>query len=244
MLNKKILNHKLKEFDQAYLDLRKRENRIFELHEIERLPKVGSDHIHYQEWRKRQHSFSMFTEYVNHMNFKSICDLACGNGWFLNQLASEFNRVVGIEVNDFELHQAEQILGKYKNVDLYLGDIFELNLDEKFDIITINAGIQYFHPLENIIKRMLDLLTPNGEIHILDSPFYKNKADSELAKARSKSYYTNRGSESLSRFYHHHCLDDLQSFNYKLMYNPRSIINRLKKSMKVQSPFYWIKILT
>jgi len=242
MLNKRLLSNELKQFDQAYLDLRKREKRIFELHQIEKLPLVDNDHIHYKEWKKRQHSFLMFSNYLKQKNFTSICDLACGNGWLLNQLAPRFNRVVGIEVNEFEIHQAEKILDKYKNTDLYLGNILDLNLGEKFELITINAAIQYFNPLEIIIKRMLDLLTPDGEIHILDSPFYKNKSDSKLAKARSKSYYSDQGSESLSDFYHHHCLEDLQAFTYKLMYNPNTISNKIKQKLKHCSPFYWIKV--
>jgi hypothetical protein len=38
-------------------------------------------------------------------------------------------------------------------------------------------------------------------------------------------------------FYHHHVLDDLGGYQYRLLYDPRSLMNRLSKN---PHPFPWI----
>jgi len=242
MIHKWKLNKSIKEFDQAYLEVRTKEDRIFQPTEIENLPDVPSDHIHYSEWMKRKHTFEMFNKYLGENDFKTILDLACGNGWFLNKLASRFEKVVGIEVNELELEQAEKILDKHNNTSLHLGDIFKIKLDEKFDLITINAAIQYFTPFEKIVNKLLSLLSKNGELHILDSPFYLNKTESKLAKKRTQSYYSQNGAPGLSAYYHHHNLIDLKKFKYEILYNPNSISNKIKRKLRPISPFFWIKI--
>ncbi len=242
MIHKSNLNSSLKKFDQSYLNLRKKEDRIFNIEDIKQLPDVPITHIHYSEWMKRKHTFEMFISYLKNKEVNSICDLACGNGWFLNKLAFMFRTAVGIEVNELELNQAAKVLAKHDNIKLYLGDVFDLQLDEKFDIITVNAAIQYFNPLNKIINKLLDLLTDNGELHIVDSPFYRDEKESLKAKERSEDYYKKNGAEELNNFYHHHNLSQLKKFNYKIMYDPYTFSNKIKRKISPQSHFHWIKI--
>jgi len=242
MIHKEKLNSDLEKFDEAYLRLRKSEDRIFNVEEIGRLPEVPKNHIHYHEWLKRKHSFEMFSEYIDKSQFNNMLDLACGNGWFINKLASKFNNITGVEVNAFELEQAEKVLQKHNNTSLHLGDIFELKINELYDVITVNAAIQYFDPFEKIVNRLLSLLTKDGELHILDTPFYQNHHASKLAKERSDKYYAQNDEPSLSAFYHHHNLLDLQKFNHEILYNPFSLTNKIKRKLKASSPFYWIRI--
>jgi len=242
MIHKKTLNSAFRKFEEAYLLLRKREDRIFNVQEISLLPDLPENHTHYSEWMKRKHSYELFSEYINQKEYKSILDLACGNGWFLNRLSSRFDRIVGVEVNELELDQAEKVLQNHEDLSLHLGDIFQLNLNETFDIITINAAIQYFQPFQAIINKLLTMLNKDGEIHILDSPFYPDEDESKQAKMRSEKYYAENKAAVLSDFYHHHTLKDLKKFNHDILYNPLSFSNRIKRKLNPQSPFHWIKI--
>jgi hypothetical protein len=92
--------------------------------------------------------------------------------------------------------------------------------------------------LQKIIPEVLDHLKPGGEIHFIDSAFYKQN-ELEAARQRSRDYYLSIGFPEMSEHYFHHSLDDLKSFNYRTLNNPDSVTRFLKKN---NSPFHWICI--
>jgi len=100
------------------------------------------------------------------------------------------------------------------------------------------ASIQYFKSLKEIVNSALQHLTLQGEIYILDSPFY---AIEEVfpARLRTRKYFSELGFPQMSRYYFHHRLRDLKSYNCKILYNPRSWINKL---LFRKNPFYRIVI--
>ncbi len=146
-------------------------------------------------------------------------------------------KVMGLDVNFVELKQADDSFQK-KNLSFVYADLFEKTelQEQKFDIIVFNSCLQYFENLMPLFQIVSDLLLPNGEIHILDTPFYNNNTI-ENARQRTQTYYENLGFPEMAKNYFHHRFDDLGK--YKIRHKP--LVSFLKY-FKKDSPFYWILI--
>ncbi|MEN9000831.1 MAG: methyltransferase domain-containing protein [Flavobacteriales bacterium] len=228
------------EFEKLYIETREKENRVLLDEEVKNLPNTNSSYKLHNEWNLRVKTTRRFLSYLDKNKFDTILDLGCGNGWFTNLLAqsNEQARVCGIDVNATELEQAARVFDS-KNVSFLYCDIFsdQLPFAEKFDLITLNASVQYFADFGKLLERITQFLKPNGEIHILDSPFYK-KEEIEGAKERTRNYFQSAGNERLSNFYFHHTFSNIQGF--EILYEPKKGIQ--KRFLKqAESPFLWLK---
>src|SRR5882757_2465665 len=76
----------------------------------------------------------------------------------------------------------------------------------QFDCIVFAASIQYFPSLKKALYKTLSCLKPGGEIHVLDTPFYKPE-NLERAKRQTLAYYTSFGYPEMADYYFHHCID-------------------------------------
>jgi ubiquinone/menaquinone biosynthesis C-methylase UbiE len=138
-----------------------------------------------------------------------------------------------------ELEQARKVFRNVPNLKLKEGDIRSGVLaDEKFDLIIFAASIQYFESLPEILKIATRYLTLQGEIHIIDSPFYQHH-EIQLARQRSKKYFSDIGFPEMSHLYFHHCIDALKSFRFSLLYNPNAPVNKL---LLRSNRFHWVAI--
>lgn len=227
------------DFEKHYLETRRKESRVLLDNEVVLLPQTKKGYVLEKEWRLRKNTTQRFQSYLAQKNINLILDVGCGNGWFTNIIAKEKQDafVLGIDVNVTELEQAARLFNS-KNIAFAYYDIFDENIQfiNKFNLITLNASIQYFPIFEKLILRLKQFLTPNGEIHILDSPFYKNKEITQ-AKERTKEYYRSIGNEKLSEFYFHHNLKSLSDF--ETHYKPVTGLRKYLFSSN-QSPFLWV----
>jgi len=235
------IESKTNEFETNYLKVRQAESRVLSDKDVAELP-VLRNNPHTKEWEKRARSAKRLQKYFASFPKGNVLDLGCGNGWFTALLAENKNlEIVGMDVNIAELKQAVRVL-QHTNLSFVFGDIFKVQFSENsFDYITLNASIQYFENLELLMNRLFKLLRSNGEIHIIDSPFYKN---SELAnaKARTVEYYTNMGFPKMSHAYFHHSWPEISKWNIEILYKIKKQ-NVLSKFLnKADMPFPWIKI--
>ncbi len=227
------------DFSDLYIKVRKKENRFYSEEEIKNLPDLEKNHVHYEEWQLRKKSVIRFGNYLKKKNEPlKILDIGCGNGWFSHLISNiEKTKVVGLDINTVELEQATTVFQK-ENLTFVYADLFEkteLN-GQKFDIIVFNSCLQYFENLGHLFQIVADLLSPNGEIHIIDSLFYKNNTV-ENARHRTQTYYKNLGFPEMAENYFHHRFADLGE--HKILYKPfPSFLKHLKK----ESPFSWILI--
>lgn len=225
-------------FSDLYITVRKKENRFYSEAEIEKLPNIRNDHPNYAEWQLRKKSSNRFINYLKRKNKPlRILEIGCGNGWFSHLMSTvEKTQVTGLDVTIVELEQAAKVFDK-ENLRFVYADLFEktqLN-EEKFDVIVFNSSLQYFENLNELLKIVSNLLSENGEIHSIDSPFY-NYSEIEKAKERTQNYYENLGFPEMAKNYFHHGLQSLGK--YKIVYNPFSFLNYFRKD----SPFYWVLI--
>lgn len=231
-------------FPADYILLRKKENRVFTDETVRSLPDIAADHPMKKEWDIRKHSLQKLIGYLREKkSVERILELGCGNGWLSHRLAISLPaRVYAMDVNETELTQGSAIFNKIENLNFILGDVFSFDhKQQRFDIIVLAASIQYFPDFTRIVKKLLTLLEQGGEIHLLDSPFYDIDHLS-AARKRSAEYFSLLGFPQMKEHYHHHAWHSLKEFNCEILYDPATIINRIKKHILPMSPFPWIKI--
>jgi ubiquinone/menaquinone biosynthesis C-methylase UbiE len=231
--------------EQTYFDVRLKEGRIYPNDVLAHLPLTGRDHPLYYEWRIREASMKSLIKYFSPYKELEILDLGCGNGWLANQLSNKTeNYVFALDINRHELEQGSTVFAANKRLQFIYADIFENVLPQRsFDAVIISSAVQYFEELSILIERLFNLLNITGEIHIIDSNFYK---EGELRNARhkTKAYYKKLGYPDMSRFYHHHKWKDLEEYKFQILNKTNYKIGKMmNKIIRINySPFPWIRI--
>jgi ubiquinone/menaquinone biosynthesis C-methylase UbiE len=226
------------DFSSQYFLLRKKEGRIYSDEEVSSLPEINKQHRYYNEWEIRKRSSIHLKKYLSDKKKPlRILEIGCGNGWLSAKLSEiPLSHITGIDINAEELSQARRVFNKIDNLDFFNCSLQDEAIsDHQFDIIVFAASMQYFSSLKNIMNDSIRHLKPGGEVHILDTLFYEPK-ELNAARRRSKDYFSAIGFPEMAEHYFHHSLDELRSFNYRILYDPNSIINRFKKN---RNPFYW-----
>lgn len=230
-------------FSTSYVELRKKEGRLLSDEEVSILPDTDITNPNRNEWVLRKRSTLRFIRYLKAKGRSlSVLDVGCGNGWFSHKMASASKgiSVVGLDINEMELEQAVRVFNSH-NIEFVYGDLFEIGdiFYDRFDIITLNASVQYFKDLDKLFGLLKRFLRSKGEIHIIDSPFYKY-SNIDAAKERTQDYYTKMGVPEMGVHYFHHSHDCVNEF--KVMYRPPAkIIRRVFRL--VDSPFLWLRYI-
>lgn len=213
-------------FEEAYLKLREKENRLYSDDVVKELPEFYSDHPFKKEWEMRK---STLKKLVNHLQINnssgSILELGCGNGWLSYNLAISLKaEICAVDINEIELLQGARVFGEQQNLCFVYSDIFSsVFKTQKFNNVILGGSVQYFNDLRNLIAKLLNLIDPPSKIYILDSPFYSSTAESAAAKKRSQDHFNSLGFPEMATQYFHHTFDELKNFNYKILYNPKSL---------------------
>jgi len=237
---------KQNDFEQMYLSLRKKEDRLYTDEIVKSLPKIPANHVLEREWLVRSISSEKLISYLKRSSScNKILEVGCGNGWLANKMASELSAdVLALDVNETELLQGARVFPSGLLSFVY-GDVNRLNLkDIHFDCIVLGSCIQYFQDLEALIRHLVSLLNPSGQIHIIDSPIYSSNEAVIAAKERSLAHFTSLGYPDMTHFYFYHTKRQIGIFNYKILKNPKSIASIIKRRVfKATYPvFPWIMI--
>lgn len=231
-------------FEAAYLEVREKEERLYPDDIVKRLPILPQDHPQAEEWALRQRNIELLKAHVAQRQAQDVLDLGCGNGWLTHQLVEENSsrKVLGLDINAAELEQANRLFSSDQCTFAY-GDIFQAELTpQSFDIITLVSCAQYFPSLPILLNRLQQLLQAEGEIHILDTPFY-DSAELAAARKRTDDYYAQQGVSLMSNHYHHRSWAELKGYRYEIKYNPRTLGSRIQRKLGLKrSPFPWLII--
>lgn len=236
-----VAPHIKNDFSTLYYLLRRAEGRIYTDGEVALLPEINEQHKHYKEWLTRKSSSDKLIKYLgDRKKGLQILEVGCGNGWLAAKLAVlPGASVTGIDINAEELEQAKRVFDKFRNLEFFncsLDD--ELIKESRYDIIVFAASIQYFSSLGNVLGNAISVLKPGGEIHLIDSNFYSQK-EVAAARLRTTDYYRSIGFPEMIDNYFHHSKEELIQFDHEILYDPYSLINRIKAN---RNPFYWIRI--
>lgn len=228
-------------FEAMYIDIRKKEKRIYDDRQVELLPLIHTQHIHFREWQVRRRSANRLLTYLSKKKRPlAILEIGCGNGWLSAKMADiGGSHVTGIDINKTELEQAKRVFSKKKTLDfINIDHRVDFFAGKEFDVIVFAASIQYFDELQNIIPETFSLLKDDGEIHILDTHFY-HSFEIEEARNRSIAHYKTLGHIAMAANYFHHGFDSLKYFKYRILFNPTTLKNKL---LKTRDPFPWIVV--
>jgi len=223
-----------KGFQDAYLDVRDKEGRLYDINTLQLLPGVAENHPLAHEWGIRKRSAEKFAAYLTSKNKDlKVLEIGCGNGWLTNYLAKRLpdSQFIGMDVNWAELLMAEEAFTDAKNINWIYDEISKQESLPKqyFDIVYFAAAIQYFPNLKDLFSKVSKYLAAGGEIHILDSPFYSNK-QAKKATQRSLDYYAKSAPE-MANYYFHQTLKNLNRSGFKI------------KKMNATPPFSFLKKL-
>lgn len=226
--------YKSSEFEDEYTALRQKEQRLLADDEVRMLPYL-TDSVHADEWKLRAESAERFRKYLHSKGNIRLLEIGCGNGWFSHFLAQLPNvSVTGQDINLLELQQADRVF-KRKNLRWLYVENFQLLKNQQFDIVVFNASFQYFKHPKEVLGLLKHSLKNSGEIHVFDTPIYRNQREAEKAQKRSEQYYQSKGFAALARFYFHHTWAQLPQA--KVMYSPSKVGKLLGK----KNPFPWLR---
>ena len=229
------------DFETLYIKLREKEGRVYPDEQVAVLPDISNTHPHYKEWLIRKKSSQKLLRWLRKRKKPvDILEIGCGNGWLSHHLATiPSSMVIGTDITFSEIQQAARVFQNISNLHfIYTYAKPEVFKEKRFDVIIFAAAIQYFESFHETIRKALTWLRENGEIHILDSPFYLG-TELMAAKQRSRDYYESNGFPGMADYYFHHSFEDLRTFNYKMPYQPGKLITRLAGN---KNPFPWVII--
>jgi len=232
-------------FEKTYLELRSTENRVYSDQIVAQLPFADAKQVNKDEWKARSCALKRLIAYLQKKsNPGKILELGSGNGWLSKNLADSLSTssVVAMDVNENELLQGRRVFKHVQNLEFIYGDIFSYPFETNFDIIVLAGTIPYIEDLQSLLRRLLNLLSPTGEMHILDSPIYTAN-QLEGAKERTNRYFNTKECPHMKSFFHHHTWESLSPFTYQILYNPTTISKRVIRFINKDTPFPWIKIL-
>lgn len=224
-----------RDFEQVYVALRAKEGRIPSDELVQSLPYVSNVYPHANEWKRRTTSCNKLLKYIEKESHLAILEIGCGNGWFSHKMLKENNRVVGIDVGEEELQQAQRCF-QHPNLRYFCCDDLSLLPKKSFNLIVFNASLQYMQLKDEFWQLLFSLLKPKGEIHILDTPIYTEE-EAILAKERTKKYYDSMQVD-LFNYYFHVCWKQLPR-PFTIEYQP---LKYLTKVIPWYSPFPWVII--
>lgn len=103
---------------------------------------------------------------VTKMKHKTVLDLGCGPGLYINGFADHAESAVGIDLSQFSLDYALQTVGIEKNnVQFKKMNYLALEYTAAFDVITMifyDFGALNFDEQANLLKKVHTALKPNG----------------------------------------------------------------------------------
>ena len=234
-----ILKKSTSSFEDSYIELRRAEGRLLTDDELSKLPYISPRKEYQKEWMVRARSANKLYKYLEGLNSSlNILEVGCGNGWLANYLSKlKESTVTGIDPNGLELKQANRVF-KRPNLEFRKGEFPGIIADERFDIVVFAASIQYFSSLTKVLQQALNILNRNGEIHIIDTHFYKDE-EVTVARERSRIYFNKIGFPEMIESYHHHRTNELNEFD---VINHYSTVSRISKLFN-RSIFPWYSIV-
>lgn len=105
--------------------------------------------------------FSLIHKYIKN---KSVLDVGCSGGFFLDRFYQKGNECYGVEFSK----TAARIAGQRHIV--YHGDFANMNFDRKFDLIVFRGVIEHIPYPKTYLDKAIKLLNTNGLIYLTSTP--------------------------------------------------------------------------
>lgn len=99
----------------------------------------------------------------------NILDIGCGTGYLEQYLRPETNRIKGIDISSGMLKIARK---KFPSVRYVKADVFQTDINEKYDLIVENAFLHHLKDYYTVINRVSSHLSPKGCVFFGGEPNY------------------------------------------------------------------------
>jgi SAM-dependent methyltransferase len=194
---------------------------------------------HKADWRIRARSYkalvnNVLTRLQNPLERSlKILDLGAGNGWLSNRLAAQGDRVIAVDL----LVNAQDGLGAWKQYEHTFTPVqAEFNhlpvMDKFADAVIFNASLHYSEEYPVTLREALRVLSPQGQVVILDSPVYRRASSGEqMVREREAQFREKFGFAS----------DNLESENFLTYEQLKGLEPELNLRWKFITPFYGLR---
>jgi malonyl-CoA O-methyltransferase len=108
---------------------------------------------------------SNLTKFVPVNNFNSVFEVGCGTG-VLTKYIKSFFLYKSYTANDIVKESKKYVQKIIKDVNFVCGDIEQVKIDKKFDLIISNACLQWCNNLNATIIKLVNMLNKNGILAI------------------------------------------------------------------------------
>lgn len=188
------------------------------------------------DWQIRARSFRTFLRDVLQPMERTrpqplrVIDLGAGNGWLSYRLARRGHGVAAVDLID----NPSDGLGAYRHYDADFTPVqAEFDrlpfVDRHIDLVIFNASLHYSTRYETTLGEALRVLTPAGQIVILDSPVYRSASSgAEMVREREAAFTQKVGFPS----------NALPSENYLTDQRVSDLSETLRLRWQFIQPFY------
>lgn len=121
----------------------------------------------------------------------AVLDIGCGTGAITSgiaQIVGSQGKVVGIDSNHQLIEEAKQKWCEIANLSFEVGDIYNLDYSNEFDIVTSSRVLQWLSSPKTAVKSMINAVKEGGQIVILDYNHEKIVWQPEPPKSMQKFY--------------------------------------------------------
>ena len=103
-------------------------------------------------------------EKVDLKNKRKILDVGCGTGAVTLDIALlTEGEVVGIDIDEEKLQEAERVLSKISNIKLMKGDVLDLPFeDDSFDLVVFNIVLMHVKKQQEAVNEMARVVQKGG----------------------------------------------------------------------------------
>lgn len=108
--------------------------------------------------------FDFINKFFKNKYSKSVLDIGCSGGYFLNFFEREDFDCFGVEFGEEAAKEASE---KFK---VWLGEFSDLKIDRKFDLIVFRGVLQYIQNPIEYLDKAISLLNKNGIVYITSTP--------------------------------------------------------------------------
>ena len=127
--------------------------------------------------------------------YVSALDLGCGLGLFTRQLSEYVDQVLGVELSQVAVEQAQRLSKEHANVSFQQANILDLNqtIKGRFDLVVLADVLYYLSPLSDEVLKFIaqvvkDLLEPGGILLLVNHFFFGFDTDSKLTRQIHDSF--------------------------------------------------------
>lgn len=107
---------------------------------------------------------------LSHSPGATVLDIGCGAGWFVNSCAFYYRlHTTGLDLTEKAIARAAETsteLGIDELTHFVRGDLFELELDESFDVVSSIGVLHHTFSVPKALERAANYVAPGGALHI------------------------------------------------------------------------------